>query len=369
MDIRLVFSFLAALTIGFFSIPKVVKVARKKDLVARPNHRTSHTGRVPNVGGISIFISFTLALLITSNLSLDNRIQFVIFTSLALFFVGLYDDIMIISAKRKLSGELLGIVCLILLGDIRLTNLHGFFGIHEITYFASILLTFFVTIVIINAINLIDGIDGLASGVGMIISLFFGIYFNLIDNIQLSIVAFSLLGALVPFFIYNVFSQHSKIFMGDAGALVLGVVLAALTISFNEANISTESLYHVNNAPMVSICILVLPMFDTIRVFTIRIINKKSPFVPDKNHLHHMFLALGFSHKQATGILSLISIAYIIFGLLFQNTLKLFFFLIIFFTCILWTEALRALIKSRERVKEEQCNEQLKIEQTAKQNN
>jgi UDP-N-acetylmuramyl pentapeptide phosphotransferase/UDP-N-acetylglucosamine-1-phosphate transferase len=359
MDIKLVISFLAALIIGFFSIPKVIKVAIKKDLVAKPNHRTSHTGRIPNIGGISIFISFVLAFLIASDFSLDNRMQFLVFTSLVLFFVGLYDDIMIISARRKLWGELFGIAGMIFLGDIRLTNLHGFFDVYEIPYLASVLLTFFVTVVIINAVNLIDGIDGLASGVGVIISLFFGIYFYLTGNEQLSMVALSLLGALIPFFVYNVFARRSKIFMGDAGALVLGVVLTALTVSFNEVNIPVTSSYHVINAPMVSICILVLPMFDTLRVFTIRIINKKSPFSPDKNHLHHMFLTLGCTHKQATGILLLINIVYIFLGLLFQNTPKFFFFATIFLSCVLWTEVIRTLIKARERVKEEQCNKEI----------
>ncbi|MDR0384932.1 MAG: undecaprenyl/decaprenyl-phosphate alpha-N-acetylglucosaminyl 1-phosphate transferase [Prevotellaceae bacterium] len=363
MDNNLIISFLAALIVGFFSIPKVIKVAIKKDLVAKPNHRTSHTGRIPNVGGISIFISFILALLITSDFGQNNKIQFLIFTTLVLFFVGLYDDIMIISARRKLMGELFGIAAMIFMGNIRLTNLHGFFGVHEITYLASVLLTFFVTVVIINAINLIDGIDGLASGVGMIVSLFFGIYFTLIGDEQLSIVAFGLFGALVPFFIYNVFAKRGKIFMGDAGALVLGVVLAALTISFNEANICETSPYHVFNAPVVSLCILVLPMFDTIRVFTIRICHKKSPFSPDKNHLHHMFLALGYNHKQATGILLFINVIYICAGLLFQHTSKVFFFTIIFFSCVLWTEILRIIIKLRERIKEEsRCNEKVIID-------
>jgi UDP-N-acetylmuramyl pentapeptide phosphotransferase/UDP-N-acetylglucosamine-1-phosphate transferase len=355
----LVISFVAALTIGFVSIPIVMKIAIKKDLVAKPNHRTSHTGRIPNVGGISIFISFILAFLFASNFGQDNKMQFLVFTVLILFFVGLYDDIMIISARRKLVGELIGIAGMIFMGGFRLTNLHGFFGVHEITYFSSILLTFFVTIVIINAINLVDGIDGLASGIGMLISLFFGIYFYLIDNGQLAVLSFSLLGALVPFFIYNVFAKRSKIFMGDAGALILGVLLSVLTISFNEVNISTELGYHVINVPMVSICILVLPMFDTIRVFTIRIMHKKSPFSPDKNHLHHMFLALGYNHRQSTGILLIINVIYIAIGLLFQNTPKFFFFAIIFLSCVLWTESLRALIKSRERVKESRCREEI----------
>ncbi|MDR1583569.1 MAG: undecaprenyl/decaprenyl-phosphate alpha-N-acetylglucosaminyl 1-phosphate transferase [Prevotellaceae bacterium] len=362
MDFRVMISFIAALIMGFLFIPRIVKVAIRKDLVARPNHRTSHTGRVPNVGGISIFVSFILAFLFASDFSLDNKTQFLVFAIMILFFVGLYDDVMIISAKRKLIGELFAVAAMIFLGNFRLTNLHGFFGVHEIPYFASILLTFFVTIVIINAINLIDGIDGLASGVGMLVSLFYGIYFILIDSIQLSIIAFSLLGALIPFFIYNVFAKRCKIFMGDAGALVLGVLLAALTVMFNEINIYDTEIYHVNNAPVVSICILVLPMFDTIRVFTIRIFHKKSPFVPDKNHLHHMFLALGCNHKQSTGILLFINMIYIGAGLLFQSIPSLFFFAIIFFSCILWSEILRLLIKSREKVKESQCNEKIVVE-------
>jgi UDP-N-acetylmuramyl pentapeptide phosphotransferase/UDP-N-acetylglucosamine-1-phosphate transferase len=360
MDISLlIISFVAALIIGFISIPRVVKVAIKKDLVAKPNHRTSHTGRIPNVGGISIFISFILSFLFASKFKPDDNMQFLIFTVLAMFFIGLYDDIMIISAKRKLVGELGGIAVMIFMGNFRLTNLHGFFGVYEITYLASVALTFFVTIVIINAINLIDGIDGLAAGVGMLVSLFFGTYFYLIGNGQLAVVSFSLLGALIPFFIYNVFARRGKIFMGDVGALVLGVILSALTISFNEANIANTSPYHIVNAPMVSICILVLPMFDTIRVFTIRIFQKRSPFSPDKNHLHHMFLSLGYSHKQTTGILLFINAIYISIGLLFQSAPKFLFFAIIFLSCVLWSESLRMLIKSRERVKENRCTEEI----------
>ncbi|MDR1883222.1 MAG: undecaprenyl/decaprenyl-phosphate alpha-N-acetylglucosaminyl 1-phosphate transferase [Prevotella sp.] len=360
MDIsHLIISFAVALIIGFVSIPKVVRVAIKKNLVAKPNHRTSHTGRIPNVGGISIFISFILAFFLASNLGMGQNLQYLMFTVLVLFFVGLYDDIMIISARRKLIEELFGISIMIFWGDLRLTSLHGFFGVYELPYVASVLLTFFVTVVIINAINLIDGIDGLAAGVGMIISLFFGAYFYLLGMEQLSIVAFSLLGALVPFFIYNVFAKRGKIFMGDAGALVLGVILAALTISFNEANIPATSVYHIINVPMVSICILVIPMFDTIRVFTIRIIQKRSPFSPDKNHLHHMFLALGYNHKQSTGILLLINVIYMAIGLLCQHLPKFFFFMMIFLSCILWSEAVRALVKTKEKSKERElrCNE------------
>ena len=362
-DIFIAFVFSAI--IGMFVIPKIVRVAIKKDLVAKPNHRTSHTGRIPNIGGVSIFISFILSFIVALNIFISKsanisngdmivgytQLQYMLFTIITLFFVGLYDDIMVISAKRKLLGELFGISIMIFLGDFRFTNLHGFFGIYDLPYFFSVFLTFFVVVVIINALNLIDGIDGLASGIGMLISLFFGVYFLLIDKMHFSIAAFALVGALLPFFMYNVFAKRNKIFMGDAGALVLGFILSALVIYFNEVNILPNSPYHIVNAPMVSLCILAIPMFDTIRVFTIRLAQKRSPFSPDKNHLHHMFLALGYNHKQATGTLLIINTIYIIAGLLLQNTPKFFFFTVIFLSCVVWSELLRFVIKTREKEK------------------
>ncbi|MDR1896003.1 MAG: undecaprenyl/decaprenyl-phosphate alpha-N-acetylglucosaminyl 1-phosphate transferase [Prevotellaceae bacterium] len=362
-DIKVYISFVVAVVIGFFLIPKVIKIAMKKNLVAKPNHRTSHKGTVPNVGGISIFISFILSFFLFADIAERPEIQYLLFSVIALFFVGLYDDILIISAKRKLVGEAAGISIMIFLGNFRFTNLHGFFGIYELPYFVSILLTFFVIVVIINALNLVDGIDGLAAGIGMLVSLFFGIYFLLIEKLQLTIVSFSLLGALLPFFLYNVFAKRNKVFMGDAGALVLGLILAALAIEFNELNIPATAnphIYQIANAPMVSICILILPLFDTLRVFTIRLAQKKSPFSPDKNHLHHMFLALGYNHKQSTGILLAINTVYIIIGLLFQHTVKIFFFVIVFISCLIWSETVRMYIKIKEKNKEkerEKCNE------------
>jgi UDP-N-acetylmuramyl pentapeptide phosphotransferase/UDP-N-acetylglucosamine-1-phosphate transferase len=286
-----------------------------------------------------------------SDFKLDYRIQSLIFTSLVLFFVGLYDDIMIISADRKLRGELLAVAAMVFVGNIRLTNLHGFFGVEELPYIPSVVLTSFVMVVIINAINLIDGIDGLASGIGMIGLLFFGTYFSLTGDKELSMIAYCMSGSLVPFFIYNVFANRRKVFMGDVGALVLGVILATLTIAFNEANIDASLPCHIENVPVVSICVLILPVFDTARVFTIRIIRKRSPFTPDKNHLHHMFLALGCSHKQSTGILLMINAIYIVVGLLLQHISGFLFFTIIFVSCLLWSEILRISVSRREKSK------------------
>ncbi|MDR2466614.1 MAG: undecaprenyl/decaprenyl-phosphate alpha-N-acetylglucosaminyl 1-phosphate transferase [Prevotellaceae bacterium] len=344
-------SFFLAGILGFALIPPVRKLAVAKDLVAKPNHRTSHTGRIPNIGGVAIFSAFILAFLFVSAQT-DGKAQYIGFIALGMFLIGLYDDVMVISPKLKLGLEALIVLLPVCVGDFRLTHLHGFFGINELNYIWGVLLTTFVIIVIINAVNLIDGIDGLAAGVGMVVSLFFGIYFALNGEMMYLVLSFCLLGALLPFFGYNVFSRNKKIFMGDSGSLVIGALIAVLTIKFNEINIASASPYRIINVPMVSICVLVLPMFDTLRVFVIRAMQGKSPFLADKNHLHHMFLSLGFNHKQSTGIMLTISVAYIFAGLLLQNTSKTFFFLTVIVSCVVWSEIVRLTIKTREKDRE-----------------
>ena len=351
MLILIICSFFFAGIFALALTPSVRKLAVAKDMVAKPNHRTSHTGRIPNIGGVAIFLSFVFVFLFASAQT-DGKAQYICLIALGMFIIGLYDDIMVISPKKKFRLEFLATVLPVLVGDFRLTNLHGFFGVEEIPYGVSVLLTIFVILVIINAINLIDGIDGLAAGVGMVVSLFFGTYFALNGEAIYFILSFCLLGSLLPFFMYNVFSKKGKIFMGDSGSLVLGTLIAVLTIKFNEINIASISPYRIVNVPMVSICILVIPMFDTLRVFTIRIMQGKSPFTADKNHLHHMFLSLGFNHKQTTGIMLTISVTYIFAGLLLQNTSKVFFFLTVIVSCVIWSEMVRLMIKIKEKERE-----------------
>jgi UDP-N-acetylmuramyl pentapeptide phosphotransferase/UDP-N-acetylglucosamine-1-phosphate transferase len=351
MTYLIISSFFLAGIFGFALTPSVRKLAVAKDLVAKPNHRTSHTGRIPNIGGVAIFFSFILVFLFISAQA-EGKAQYICLIALGMFLIGLYDDVMVITPRLKLGLELLTIMLPVCVGDFRLTNLHGFFGVNELPYIGSVLLTTFVIVVIINAVNLIDGIDGLAAGVGMIVSLFFGIYFALNGEAMYFVLSFCLLGALLPFFRYNVFSKNRKIFMGDSGSLVLGALIAVLTIKFNEINIASISPHRIVNVPMVSICILVLPLFDTLRVFIIRMMQGRSPFVADKNHLHHMFLSLGYNHKQSTGIMLTISVIYIFAGLLLQNTSRIFFFLVVVVSCVTWSEMVRLMIKVREKDRE-----------------
>jgi UDP-N-acetylmuramyl pentapeptide phosphotransferase/UDP-N-acetylglucosamine-1-phosphate transferase len=317
-SLLVIFSLLLAFFIVFVSIPPIVNVAHLKNLYDIPGKRKSHTLATPNLGGIAIFAGITISSGLFIDISGSPEFMQLMIAMIILFFVGIKDDILIIAPAKKLYGEILATVVLVVIGDMRFTSLHGFLGIYEINYITSILLTSFVVIVIINAFNLIDGIDGLASGIGILISLTFGIWFFLIGQINYTIISAALFGALLGFFGYNVFGHSNKVFMGDTGSLILGLVMSLIVIKFNEINVSYSGIYSINSAPAVSFGILMLPLFDTMRVFIIRILNKRSPFASDKNHLHHRMLKLGLSHLGSTILLLSLNLAFIIIAFSFQ---------------------------------------------------
>ena len=291
---------LIALVITARTIPTLIRVSHQLKLFAVPNGRSATIYKIPTLGGISIFLGFILGVTLSSNGYFMPETVYFIAAVLIMFFVGLKDDVVSLSANKKLAMEIAVAAILIFLGHFRFTSLHGFLGIETIPFPVSVLLTGFVYIVMINAFNLVDGIDGLAAGLGIISASVFGIWFFLAGHIEMSIISFSLVGGLAGFFLYNVYGKKNKIFMGDTGSLVLGTIMAVLMIQFNEYNIDRSAPYAIYSSPAVSFGILIYPLMDTIRVFFIRIVQKKSPFVADKNHTHHRLLALGLNHRQAT---------------------------------------------------------------------
>lgn len=293
-------SCLVALIISARTIPTVINVSRQLKLFAVPNGRSSTVYKVPTLGGIAIFLGFILGMTLASDGFSIKGLPYIIAAVMVMFFVGLKDDIVSLSARKKLIAQLIVAAILIFLGQYRFTNLHGFMGIETIPYIPSILLTAFVFIVFINAFNLIDGIDGLAAGLSIFAASVFGVWFYLAGHLEFTIVAFSLVGALTGFFFYNVYGKKNKIFMGDTGSLILGTIMAILVIQFNEFNIDQSAPYAIFAAPAVSFGVLIYPLLDTLRVFAIRIIQNKSPFTADKNHTHHRLLALGMNHHIAT---------------------------------------------------------------------
>jgi UDP-GlcNAc:undecaprenyl-phosphate GlcNAc-1-phosphate transferase len=319
--LSILLSFLTAFILVFTSIPTIVKVATAKNLIDKPDSRKSHSNNIATLGGIAIFSAILITFGVYTDALKQREFQFVYVASIILFFVGLKDDILIIAPLKKLTGQVCASLIVIILGDLRFTSLHGFLGINHISYIYSIILTLFVFIVIINGFNLIDGIDGLASGVGIVTSVTFGTWFFLKNEYEYTIICATVAGSLIAFFWYNVFSRKNKIFMGDTGSLLVGLFLAVIAVQFNELNIKSNNIdqWYIHAAPSVSFGILIVPLFDTLRVFIIRTIRRQSPFSADTNHVHHRLLAMGFSHLQSTLIILGINVGFIIMVLVLNK--------------------------------------------------
>ena len=311
---------LISFIVGFIGMPVIIRIAKAKGFVVRPNKRMSHTGEIPNIGGLNICFSYMLTfLLFESNQFSQN--QFFLIGLLVIMTIGFIDDVLVLTPAAKLIGETLAGIALIGFADIRITHLHGLLGITEIGIIPSYLISLFILIAIINAVNLIDGIDGLASGLGILYCLFFAVYFGLAGETSWSISAICMIGSLAVFFTFNVFGHREKIFMGDSGSLLLGYLLTTFVFRFCEINAYHEvpEFLHMDAAPAVAICVLTVPIFDTIRVSLTRIKKHRSPFLPDKNHIHHLLLRTGLNHIQTTCVILTVSMLFIGLGILGRN--------------------------------------------------
>ena len=308
-----------AFIIAYLSIPIVIRVSHAKHLFDDPSDvRKLHTKVTPNLGGVSIFAALLIPFLLSS-MAFETWSPYLTAGLIAIFFSGLKDDIVILSAWKKLSLQLLAIGALVLGGNMVITDLGGMFGINEVSYQVGLLLTIFTMVVVVNSYNLIDGIDGLAGGVGVIVSLFFGIWFWMAGLHAETVLAFSLTGALLAFLIYNF--EPASIFMGDTGSQVVGFVLAFLAVRFVDFGVtSAEALPFQNEIPALILAVFIVPLYDTLRVFGLRVLNGNSPFNPDRLHVHHQLLDMGFSHRAACIIiysvnLIIISMAMLMSGL------------------------------------------------------
>jgi len=284
------------------------------------------------LGGISIFLSFVFASTFGLSGVIMPELIYILVAVFLMFFVGLKDDILTISARKKLIAQFLAAAMIIFMAKIRFTNLHGFLGIEEIGIIQGTILSFFAIIVIVNAFNLMDGIDGLCAGLSMLAATVFGSWFFVSGHFDYAILSFSLVGAILGFFFYNVYGNKNRIFMGDTGSLVLGTIMSVIVIQFNEFNIDQTQPFAIASAPAVSFGILIYPLIDTLRVFTIRLLQFKSPFVADKNHLHHRLLTLGFSHRKATYTIMTMNLIFILSVFALQNIgiIKVMVFIFVF---------------------------------------
>lgn len=313
-------SFITALLLSVVSIPPVIALAKGKSLLDKPNGRSVHKFEIPTLGGIAIFAGFMFSSLVFACMHYASFMPVILAACLLIFFVGMKDDMFVLSARKKFITQIFAAIVVVVIADLRITNLHGAFGVDEINYLWSIIVSVFVIVAVTNAINLIDGIDGLAAFLSAIASLTFGSWFYMAGEITFAVLCFSLAGAIVGFIPYNLSSSEKyKIFMGDTGSLLCGFILGCIAIGFNEANLVADSHIKISSAPAVSIGILFFPLFDTIRVMIIRIFKKTSPFKADRRHVHHILLYLGHSHIRSTIILSFYTIVFIVISFLLQD--------------------------------------------------
>lgn len=298
------FVFVLALSITFFVIPAVIRVAHLKHLVDEPDKdRKTHAGRIPNLGGIAIFAGLIIAFSMSRDLQNLLDVKYLVPALIVLFFAGIMDDILDLSPLKKLFAQLISAFLIAFLGNIKINSFYGMFGLQEIPSAVAVIFTIMVIVTIINCYNLIDGIDGLAGSQGMLSAITFGTWFVLTGHWSLAFLSFALAGSLLGFLLFN--WPPAKIFMGDTGAMLIGFILSVLSIHFIELNkaLSITRLYWVHASTSVAIGIMAIPIFDMLRVFGLRVLHRRSPFKPDRTHLHHILIDLGLSHRQVSSLL------------------------------------------------------------------
>ena len=297
----LVFFFVSSFMVMYFVTPVIIQVVKLKRLYEKMSDRSSHSQHVPSFGGVTFFIILVISLSISEQFFVTSRAMFLIPSCLVIFFTGLKDDMTGISPWNKIMMQVIATTMLFLSPDFQITNLHGFLGIHEIPHWICIPLAFVVVVFYINAYNLIDGIDGLASALGALFFTFFAItYYSLEDYMMMS-VCLSMVGSFIAFLRYNV-SSDKRIFLGDTGSLFIGFLIAAIVINILSKDYHEDiSMRYISNLPLLMISALFIPIFDSIRVFTIRIQNGRNPFRPDRTHVHHVILDyFKLSHRRTS---------------------------------------------------------------------
>ncbi len=306
--------FLGAFLLTYITIPKIIGLVEYKNLMDEPNKRSSHIKITPTLGGVSFFYSLIFALFFLRSMDAYGEAIFFIPGLTILFIIGLKDDLVVLSPYTKLCGQLLAILFILNNEGFMIHSLNGFLGIYEIPEYIYYVVAGFLMLTIINAYNLIDGIDGLAAIVGIVILIIYTSIFYITEEYFYVLLCLTLNGCLIAFLSFNL-SSNKKIFMGDTGSLIVGFIISALTLKFLALSPAKyDSLpFLLENIPLIAISILIVPLFDTARVFTIRLANKKSPFSPDRNHTHHILIDyFKMSHERASFIIGGFNLLFVI---------------------------------------------------------
>lgn len=294
---------ISILVVGWIH-PYIVKIAILKNIVDKPDARKLQRQPVPVLGGVAIFFGMAVGIGCMSVWADRPDLTVVLMAMMAMLYVGTMDDILGLTPSLRFVVEIMVVLVLIFIGDYILDDFQGLWGLQQVPGWVAVPLTVFASVGIINAINLIDGVNGLSSGYCTSASLVFGAFFFLSGDVAMTVLSAVAAGALIPFFFHNVFGRRSKMFIGDGGTLVMGIIMSVFVISaLQEGAPCSEyvELYHPNLGLVAfTLAVLAVPVFDTLRVMSTRILKGNSPFQPDKTHLHHIFIKLGCSHVATT---------------------------------------------------------------------
>lgn len=310
---------ISSFILAFLILPVVIKYSHLNNIGDIPGRRKIHKKITPSLGGVAIFSGFFITSLIWIDIPYWKDIKFLLVPLFVVFLVGVRDDLVPLRAIIKLLGQVIAACLLVFFLDLRLTGFYGILGIYEIPLWASYALTLFTIIIITNSFNLIDGLDGLSGTLSSISLLFFGVWFFSVGEVTYAILSFSMLGGVIAFLCFN--WEPSEVFMGDTGALVIGLMLAILSIHFINVNyalpIETSMRFKASVATAASA--IIIPLIDTARVIILRLSKGQSPVRPDKNHVHHAISRLGFSHGKVTILLALVHLLFIGLAIVFAK--------------------------------------------------
>jgi UDP-GlcNAc:undecaprenyl-phosphate/decaprenyl-phosphate GlcNAc-1-phosphate transferase len=294
--------FIACLIVSYILVGKVRDVVIYKELLDSPNVRSSHEVSTPNLGGMAFYIVLMLSFYFTAPYDKSGTLMSIIPGLTILFTIGLKDDLVVLSPLTKLIAQIVAALFLVFHFKLNLKTLHGFMGIENIPAYVAAPIGVLIIVSIINSINLIDGIDGLASTVGIIMFSVFAYLFYLAANYFLMMTCIAMIGTLLAFLRFNL-SPTKKIFMGDTGSMIVGFMLGLMAVRLMALDITQlqKLPFYFENIPFVVAAILIIPLFDTVRVFTLRLLKKKSPFSPDRSHIHHVIIdRFNISHRRAS---------------------------------------------------------------------
>ena len=339
-----------AAVVSFIAIPSIMFVAKERRLYDdEQGHRKTHNHGIPRLGGVAIFCSFSIVSLLFAKYDAFLPTNILLTSCIILFAIGLKDDLASAGPGTKFTMQFLVAAILVLLGNVRLTSMYGVFNIYEISFSFSILLSIIVILFVVNAFNLIDGIDGLAGTIGLIVCLTFAILFIHMGQVEMASLAFSMVGAIAGFLYFNY--SPAKIFMGDTGSLLIGLIAVVLAIKFIELNKFTDDNYDpvFYSAPATAVAVIIIPLFDTFRVFALRVFKRQSPFLADRNHIHHRILRLGFTHTQTTLLLAITNLVFIYIALSLSNWGNFILIFMLFGVCALINWVTTVLIRSKDR--------------------